>query len=420
VAAHPRDADVALAVVASYDVPNVWRTTDGGGRWSGQDEFEVEQRHNPTRLWSRRPTLSFWISLDPADPQRAFITDYWGISRSDDGGARWQEIVNGAQNTCVTSLLVDGNNIYSTHMDAGLLRSTDGGTSWTPLMPRSYSAKLAGHYWRYAIAPGAAPHHFTTLDPWNDKHSRVLRSERGAGPWRIVFETPRARGTLMGGALLGLAVDPRTPSTIYVSQDGGRIWTSRDSGGTWQVTRGQPGGTSHTGALAVDGKGRVYAGTLREGLWRSTDGGATWRRLLVQQDTIWQILPAGAALYASSGGDANLYRSNDGGESWQRLTDFRQPDPGDGVGEQGMAVAVDPRDPRHILFSRLDTSHSADASSGVVESRDGGATWRPASEGLGLLNVGSLAFAPDGTLYAGTRCGGVWRRATDRAIHQAR
>jgi photosystem II stability/assembly factor-like uncharacterized protein len=407
----PRDPNLALVAVASYEVPNVWRTTDGGKRWVGQDRFEVEVQHNPTRLWSRRPTLSFWLSLDPADPKRAFLTDYWGISRSDDGGVSWRETVQGALNTCVTSLLVEGSTVYSTYMDAGLLRSGDGGASWTPVMPRSYDAKLAGHYWRYAIARGATTYHFTTLDPWNHKHSRVLRSEGGDAFWDVSLEIPRATGNLMGGALLGLAVDPSASSTVYVSQDGGKVWVTRDSGKTWRPTDGQPGGSSHTGALAVDGANRVFAGMLTDGLWRSADGGKTWRRLLPKQDTIWQVLPAGDALYVSSGGDANLHRSRDGGETWQRLTDFRQPDPGDGVGEQGMAIAIDPRDPKHIVFSRLDTSHSADASSGLTESRDGGVTWRSANEGLGLLNIGSLAFAADGTLYAGTRCGGVWRRA---------
>ena len=74
-----------------------------------------------------------------------------------------------------------------------------------------------------------------------------------------------------------------------------------------------------------------------------------------------------------------------------------------------MAIAVDPDDPDHIFFSRLDAWHSSDAGSGVVESADSGLTWTALNDGLRLPKVSVMTFSPDGTLYAGTNCGGVWR-----------
>jgi hypothetical protein len=63
-----------------------------------------------------------------------------------------------------------------------------------------------------------------------------------------------------------------------------------DNGSNWTPTRGQPGGSSFTHALAVDSAGRIFIGTLKEGLWRSVDGGASWRNVLSEQFTIFGLL----------------------------------------------------------------------------------------------------------------------------------
>lgn len=216
--------------------------------------------------------------------------------------------------------------------------------------------------------------------------------------------------------MLGLAVDPSTPSTLYVLQDGGQVWKSSSNGdpGTWSPTAGQPGGNSFTYALAVDAQHRLYAGTIRDGLWRSKNGGISWQQVLTDQATIFQVLAVSSTIYAAAG-DANLYQSADGGDTWQRLANFTSVDDGDGVGDQGMAIAVDPQNPNHLFFSRRDMWHSADNGPGLVESADGGKTWLPANAGLGHLSVNVVTISPSGEVLAGTGCGGTWRRAASTA-----
>ena len=126
--------------------------------------------------------------------------------------------------------------------------------------------------------------------------------------------------------------------------------------------------------LAVDGAGTVFAGTLEDGLWRSTDGGNSWERVLEKQWTIMHCLAVPGAIYASAG-DANLYRSADGGDTWVALTSYSSVDDGDGVGDSGWAIAVDPKDANHILFTRQEGWHTADDGAGIVESFDGGRNW---------------------------------------------
>jgi xyloglucan-specific exo-beta-1,4-glucanase len=431
VAVHPTDPDIAYVSLATYDDANVWKTTDGGTTWAPQRNVAVDPINNPTEAWSPNApaggyypyTLSWQVTIDPNNPNRLFYVNYWGILRSEDGGEHWRSKIAGAQNTCVTALALDTNHpasqpdkLFATHWDAGILASGDQGRTWTAVVPSQVNdPALSGHYWNLAIVhAGGRQYYYTTADVNEEtsNYGQVLRSNDGV-EWTPVFSHTRPiEGTWLGGFMLGLAVDPTTPTTLYVTQDSGQVYTSSRNGepGTWSPTAGQPAKNSFTYALAVDAQHRIFAGTVRDGLWRSTDGGASWQSVsALGQSTVFHLLAVSDTVYAA-GGDSNLYRSPDGGDTWQALTQFSAADDGDGVGDQGMAIAVDPRNPDHILFSRQDPYHSADGGLGLVESTDGGRTWRPINAGLGNLGVTAIAIDWDGNLFAGTACGGVWYR----------
>jgi hypothetical protein len=418
VAVHPDDSDTAYLTLTTYHHPSVWKTSNGGVTWATTGNVSVDPLNDPTEAWSVNfpgdfywpYTLSWQVTLDPHDPNRLFYVHYWDVVRSEDAGAHWTNRIVGAQNTCVTALAEDEGTLYATHWDAGLLASTNRGVTWTAVLPSTVNdSALAGHYWRVAIArTGNTKYYYTTSDTWSYEHNygQVLRSTDGIS-WTVVFTNPRPAGTWMGGQMLGLAVDPATPSTLYVLQDGGQVWKSVNNGDDWATTTGQPGGNSFTFALAVNAAGRIFAGTLNDGLRRSTNGGDSWEQVLTDQATIFDLLAVSNTVYAAAG-DANLYRSTDGGDAWEPLTSVSTVDDGDDVGDQGMAIAVDPQNPDHIFFGRRDTWHNADA--GVVESTDGGETWMPINEGLRHLSISALTVSTAGDLYAGTACGGIWRR----------
>jgi photosystem II stability/assembly factor-like uncharacterized protein len=411
IAIHPGDAKRIYLTLASYDAANVWRSEDGGESWKPESEVRHDERQDATRRWARERTLTWWVGIDPRPgSRRLWNANYWGLKRSEDGGESWDDAVVGAPNTCVTGLaLTRDGALLASHMDAGLLATRDRGDSWRALVPDRYDKRFAGHVWRViAAGSGAGQAVFATLDPWDEKKSKVLRSKDGVR-FEVVLEVPRAEPAWAEGGMVGLAAD-REGKTIYVAADGGPLRVSRDGGARWRACEGQPDDRSYTGALAVSASGHVYAGTLRSGLFVSRDGCRSWRRSLEGHDTVWQVAAAGDTVYASSGNDANLHSTRDGGATWTRLTRFEKKETGDEVGDQGMAIAIDPKDPKHLVFSRLDTFHSADASAGLLESTDGGATWKDANEDLGLTSVKQLLIGPDGTVYAGSWCGGVWRR----------
>ncbi|MBU0637325.1 MAG: Ig-like domain-containing protein [Planctomycetes bacterium] len=420
VAVHPTNADIAFMSIATNGAEVIWQTTDGGATWVTLIDQNVtyDTVNDPTRVWSAGSAATWQVKIDPHNASRLLAVSFWTIQRSEDGGANWTDSIVGAQNTCATSIYADTDHapgtpdtLYATFMDAGLMRSTNQGQTWTPVAPSGPAQyeTYGGHFWRFASARvGNTRYHYTTCDLWPPvSASQVLRSADGVN-WTAVFQTPRQTGSFMSG-MMGLAVDPTAPATVYAAQDGGQVFKTTDSGDTWVATGGQPGGNSFTYALTVDAAGRVFAGTLLDGLWRSTDGGGTWQRVLPELGTVMQCVAAGQSIYAA-GGDANLHRSNDGGEMWETLTAYVPDITGDGVSVQGWGVAVDPADANHILFTRQDAWHPADAGPGIVESFDGGLTWDVGNQGLGLLSVHSIAFGSDGTLYAATSCGGVWRR----------
>ena len=167
-------------------------------------------------------------------------------------------------------------------------------------------------------------------------------------------------------------------NALSLTTDGGNTWTG---GATGLRTIGVT-------ALAFDpaDPGTMYAGTMIEGVFKTTNGGATWTRTgpgLPFWLTIEALAVSGgspAALYAATQG--GLYRSLDGGESWIQLPLW------------GWATALVIA-PDTTVFAGL----SANAfPSGVFKSTDGGDTWTP----TGLTDGVSALAISGSTLYAAT------------------
>jgi photosystem II stability/assembly factor-like uncharacterized protein len=189
VAAHPADPDIAYLTLVTYDHPSVWKTTDGGATWEAKGDVTIDPANDPTEVWATRSpdgiywphTYSWQVTLDPRDPNRLYYVDFWRIARSDDGGEHWAAKIAGAQNTCVTDLTVDADTLYAAHWDAGLLASTDHGSTWKAILPSEFNDPvLAGHYWRIVITHTAdVKYYFTTSDPWETAYGQVLHSRDG-------------------------------------------------------------------------------------------------------------------------------------------------------------------------------------------------------------------------------------------------
>ncbi|HEX4037329.1 MAG TPA: hypothetical protein VHX37_04650 [Acidobacteriaceae bacterium] len=242
---------------------------------------------------------------------------------------------------------------------------------------------------------------------------------------------------ISGGRVTAVAGIPGKPGIYYVGAADGGIFRTDDGGVTWKALF-QHQDVLSIGALAVDpvNPGVIWAGTgeanvrndvsFGDGIYKSTDGGAHWKHLGLEQsfqisrividphhpDTV--LVAAMGSPWADSE-DRGVYRTTDGGATWQKVLYLG---PAIGISD----LAMNPENPQ-ILFAgayryrRTPWSYSdGGPEDAIYKSIDGGTTWRRLS-GHGLpekpvTRIG-LAIAPSepNIVYAviGSDEGVLWR-----------
>lgn len=243
------------------------------------------------------------------------------------------------------------------------------------------------------------------------------RRQAGVAPSLLSDLVWRPLGPSFGGEATVAAGVPDAPAVFYVGTANGGLWTTSDAGQSWQPLFDREGigaigalsiapsnaRVIYVGTGVVAQRGRVVPG---DGLYRSDDGGRTWRRLgLTASAYITSVAVATAdpnrlvvaALGSASvsGGERGLYRSTDGGRSFTRVM-ATGPDIG------AVDLVGDPSD-TGVLYAAL-WQFAAEPWSGrlvsgpetsLVKSVDGGATWSTI-RGPDALPAGktSVAVAP--------------------------
>src|SRR5579863_6702753 len=257
----------------------------------------------------------------------------------------------------------------------------------------------------------------------------------------------RLIGPFRGGRSLTAAGVPGDPTTYYFGGTGGGVWKSTDGAVTWSPVFDKEG-TSAIGSLAVANSNPnvVYAGTgeacLRgnishgDGVYKTLDGGKTWKNVgLRDSRAIGKIVinPTNpdivfvAALGHPYGANSErgIFRSSDGGKTWEKVL-YKDENTG------GVDIAFDPHNP-NILFAALWQARRAPWSltsggpgSGLYRSSDGGTTWKHLEEhGLPKGPYGKIGVAvggssdrvyalieahnPDGGLYRSDDAGETWQ-----------
>ena len=393
-------------VVSSFDLGQSW--SQGNGVMNG------DTLADPSRIWADKNGKLTGLFIDPFDPKVLFRTDWWGVWRSNDGGATWQEKIVGAPNTVGTQAAFSSNgDLYVASMDNGLLRSRDAGKTYEMLFPTKYDPARSGHVWRVAMAGDTV---IGTSSPWNEPVNQVILSSDGGKTFELIrqgFPTARPKvNTMWGqGYPRGLAVDPKNPDIIYMGidgDDGGGLFVSRDRGRSWKRSAGQPGALRIYNALAVDptDSRRIVWGACNTngGIYISEDGGQTFNYAFKGMQWVFdvKISSDGTIFAAGDSGGAKLYMSLDHGRTWKLSGDF-------GKGRALGSVAVDPLNPKRVAVSTVSWSSSAPCK--ISLSEDGGITWRDVTGDLpDGAGASSLTFDPQSKyLYITRYAGSVYR-----------
>jgi photosystem II stability/assembly factor-like uncharacterized protein len=225
----------------------------------------------------------------------------------------------------------------------------------------------------------------------------VWKTTDDGGVWQPIFDSQKI------ASIGAIAVAPSATNVIYVGSGepdmrsdisyGNGMYKSTDAGQTWTHIGLED--TRQIASILVDphdanrvfvaALGHAYGPNVERGVFRSTDGGATWKKILFKDENtgaidlafdpqnantiyaaLWQTRRPPWNVYPPSNGPGSgLYKSTDGGDNWTQLTNGL---PTDGLGRIGVAVAA--TDSSRV-YALVDAKNG-----GVYRSDDAGKTWR--------------------------------------------
>jgi photosystem II stability/assembly factor-like uncharacterized protein len=336
------------------------------------------------------------LLLDPNDSQTVYIADdAVGLEKTTDGGAHWDTKVNGLTALSCTSMdvsKVDPLRVYATFAGPqGIYRSDDGTSHWT-FLPIDGSWNVR----QVLVDPFDSHYVYMAGDPG------FYESTNGGDTWTAKgwsgVPDPKP------GLFVTVAADPHTPGRLLASFGGGvygvgpgYLYESDDYGDSWQEVTGLGSSDVHWIRSVVfdpDVTGKAYVATSGGGIYTSTDSGASWNRIPNQPP---DVAAAGSVCVATgpqpmliAGVSPNPYRSLDGGQTWQ------------------MAGRL-PSGGTDLMFANNDSTRLYFASpQGLFLSSDLGDAWERAAGAFGQLQTTALGYAnADGhtILYAATSGG---------------
>jgi photosystem II stability/assembly factor-like uncharacterized protein len=244
------------------------------------------------------------------------------------------------------------------------------------------------------------------------------------------------------GRVIDFAVTPGKRHRYFVATASGGLWKTDNAGTTWQPVFDTEGSYS-IGCVTIDpsNPNAIWVGTgennsqrsvsFGDGVYKSMDGGTTWKnmglgesghigRIEVHPEDSDVVYVAAMGPLWRSGGDRGLYKTTDGGATWERILHVSDDT---GVAE----VWLDPRDPDLVYATSYQrrrhvwTLINGGPESAFHKSTDGGKTWRTIDQGLPDVDRGRMGLCispvnPDvvyGILDAAQDKSGLFR-STDR------
>ncbi|MGB1831890.1 MAG: WD40/YVTN/BNR-like repeat-containing protein, partial [Flavobacteriaceae bacterium] len=218
----------------------------------------------------------------------------------------------------------------------------------------------------------------------------------------------------LSGRIADIVFHPNNENIWYVAVGSGGVWKTENAGTTWTpIFDDQP--SYSTGCITLDpsnpeivwvGSGENVGGrhvAYGDGVYRSLNGGKTWENrglkdsehiseIIVHPDNSDVVWVAAQGPLWNKGGERGLYKTTNGGASWKRVLGN---DEWTGVTD----IMIDPRNPNRLYAATWDRHRTVAALMGggpgtaIYSSEDGGESWTKLTNGLPSSNMGKIGIA---------------------------
>ncbi|MEM0941826.1 MAG: glycosyl hydrolase [Bacteroidota bacterium] len=254
------------------------------------------------------------------------------------------------------------------------------------------------------------------------------------------FEFRGVGPAFTAGRISDIAIHPMNESIWYIAVGSGGVWKTENRGVTWApIFDDQP--VYSIGCITIDpnnphtiwvGTGENVGGrhvSFGDGIYKSEDDGKSWKnmglpnsnhisKIIVHPENSDIVWVAAQGPLWTSGGNRGLYKSTDGGTTWRKVL-------GEGEWTGVTDVVIDPNNTNWLYAATWDRHRTVAAylgggsGSGLHRSKDGGETWEALTSGIPKTNLGKIGLAispfnPD-VLYAAIeedlRKGGIYMSA---------
>ncbi len=380
------------------------------GEFPNNSAWEEYQRIKET-LVPQRSASGNWVSMGPSTSPGG----YAGIGRLN----------------CIGFHPTDNNTLYVGAASGGVWKSTDGGSSWTPMSDDIEAIGISD----IIVIPTSGDDlvYIATGDrDASDTYSvGVLKSTDGGSTWQTTGLSYTAGQKRLVNRLL---LDPTNNNTLYAATTDG-LYKSTDAGVNWSFL---------TANVYIDmefkpGTSNIIYGSTKQGdIYKSTDSGATWTTSLNTSGHRTEIAVSAddatvvyAVMAASNSGLYGVYKSTDSGSSFSLIYDSDNllgwrcdgTDSG-GQGWYDLCIAADPNDAGTVFLGGVNTWKSTNGgSSWSINTHWSGTCWGSATtvhadkHNLAFQNGSSTLWeCNDGGLYSTTNSGSTWSHHTDGMV----
>ncbi|MCS4540526.1 MAG: hypothetical protein HYU03_07545 [Thaumarchaeota archaeon] len=353
-----------------------------------------------------------------------------GVWKSTDGGVTWSPLTDFQPSLAVGTLVLsadqktifvgtgDPNHFVDSYYGTGVLKSSDGGKTWSVLGSLVFSrSSISG-----IVISQSNPNRMLVSTTWavcckqtatvvNPSGVGIFLSTDGGNTWSQTLSSPTNYG------VASLVADPNDPSTFYAGDFAGTVWRSVDGGASWSAfltgpSPYRPGRVAIATTPALSGQLFVAFTGGNAGLVQLE------RYFLGNASTFYLPPPPAPPSYSDACarqcdndlvvaidpsdwrtmyfGALDLYRSTDGGKTWTDLTGTGSTHPGQ------HALAISPATSSTVFLGN---------DGGVWKSSNKGTTWSSLNNGLATLLFNTIALGPSGTYLAGTKDNGCTQYA---------